>query len=122
VRDEERPALAIRMVFSKDGTKRKHSLHRVWIRLHAGLAYKAAQAAIDGREPPEGIVPCPPDIAESVLKPLWDAYRVIHMARERRAPLHLDLPERKLVLDEDGKVSGVRCPNGWRRTSSSKSS
>lgn len=71
---EDRPALAIRMVFSKDGTKRKHSLHRVWIKLHAGLAYEAAQAAIDGTEPPEGIIPCPPDIAEQVLKPLWAAW------------------------------------------------
>jgi ribonuclease R len=107
---EDRPALAIRMVFSKDGAKRKHSLHRVWIKLHAGLAYEAAQAAIDGTEPAEGIAPCPPDIAEHVLKPLWAAYRVVHQARERRAPLHLDLPERKLVLDGDGKVTGVRIP------------
>jgi ribonuclease R len=107
---EDRPALAIRMVFSKDGAKRKHSLHRVWIKLHAGLAYEAAQAAIDGTEPAEGIAPCPTDIAEHVLKPLWAAYRVVHQARERRAPLHLDLPERKLVLDDDGKVTGVRIP------------
>ncbi|MEQ8658095.1 MAG: ribonuclease R [Hyphomicrobiales bacterium] len=108
--DKDRPALAIRMVFSKDGTKRKHSLHRVWIKLHAGLAYEAAQAAIDGQAPPEGIVPCPADIADSVLKPLWAAYHVVHQARERRAPLHLDLPERKLMLDEAGKVTGVRVP------------
>lgn len=108
--DKDRPALAIRMVFSEDGTKRKHSLHRVWIKLHAGLAYEAAQAAIDGQAPPEGIVPCPADIADGVLKPLWAAYHVVHQARERRAPLHLDLPERKLMLDEAGKVTGVRVP------------
>ncbi len=108
---EDRPALAIRMVFSEDGSKRKHSLHRVWIKLHAGLAYEAAQAAIDGTPPSAGIVPCPTDIAETVLKPLWAAYRTVHQARERRAPLHLDLPERKLVLDDDGKVTSVRVPD-----------
>ena len=98
------------MVFSADGSKRAQSLHRVWIRLHAGLAYEAAQAAIDESLPPDGITPCPPDIAASVLKPLWAAYRALHQARERRAPLHLDLPERKLVLDTSGKVRGVRVP------------
>lgn len=107
---EDRPALAIRMVFAADGSKRKHSLHRVWTRLHAGLAYEAAQAAIDGKEPPEGIVRCPPDLTEQVLKPLWNAYRALQTARERRAPLHLDLPERKLKLDDAGKVTGVHVP------------
>lgn len=109
--NEDRPALAIRMVFSADGSKRKHSLHRVWIRLHAGLAYQAAQAAIDGKDTPEGIIACPPQITETVLKTLWDAYRALHAARERRAPLHLDLPERKLLLDEAGKVTGVHVPD-----------
>ncbi|MFK7792159.1 MAG: ribonuclease R [Devosiaceae bacterium] len=108
---QERPALAIRMVFGADGTKRRHSLHRIWCKLHVGLAYEAAQAAMDGTEPPEGITPCPADIADGVLKPLWAAYKALHAARERRAPLHLDLPERKLVLDEAGKVSGVRVPD-----------
>lgn len=107
---EDRPALAIRMVFSKDGAKKRHSLHRVWIKLHAGLAYEAAQAAIDGRDPPEGSPPCPPAIVEDVLKPLWAAYAALSEARSKRSPLQLDLPERKLVLDDDGKVTGVRVP------------
>ncbi len=107
---EDRPALAIRMVFSKDGVKKGHSLHRVWIRLHAGLAYEAAQAAIDGVEPPEGVIPCPSVVVEDVLKPLWSAYTALLKARSKRSPLQLDLPERKLVLDEDGKVRGVHVP------------
>lgn len=107
---EDRPALAIQMVFSADGSKARHSLHRVWIRLHAGLAYEAAQAAIDGREPAGGITPCPPEITQSVLKPLWAAYAALTKARAQRSPLQLELPERKLVLDETGKVTGVRVP------------
>lgn len=108
---EDRPAVAMRLIFSKDGTKKKQSLHRVWIRLHAGLAYEAAQAAIDGTEPPDGFPPCPDDVRDDVLKPLWAAYGALSTAREKRAPLHLDLPERKLVLDEDGKVEEVRVPD-----------
>ena len=107
---EERPALAIRLVIGRDGRKKRHSLHRVWIRLHAGLAYEAAQAAVDGRELPEGIPPCPADVAQTVLGPLWQAYGALRAAREKRSPLELDLPERKLVLDADGKVVRVRVP------------
>ena len=107
---EDRPALAIRMVIGKDGRKRRHSLHRVWIRLHAGLAYEAAQAAADGTVPPERITPCPEAVARDVLAPLWRAYEALKAAREQRAPLDLDLPERKLVLDGEGKVARVRVP------------
>ena len=108
---EDRPAVAMRLIFSKDGVKKKQSLHRVWIRLHAGLAYESAQAAIDGTEPPDGFPPCPDDVRDGVLKPLWAAYGALSAAREKRAPLHLDLPERKLVLDENGKVEEVRVPD-----------
>ena len=30
--------------------------------------------------------------------------------RGKRNPLDLDLPERKLVLDEEGRIAGVRWP------------
>lgn len=108
--DEDRPALAIQMVFSKDGVKKRHTLHRVWIKLYAGLAYEAAQAAIDGRSAPDGIAPCPDTIRDDVLKPLWRAYHALCIARDKRSPLQLELPERKLVLDDQGKVTGVRVP------------
>ncbi len=109
--DEERPAMAIRMVFDANGKKRKHALHRVWIKLHAGLAYQAAQAAIDGKEPPVGIRPCPQNIAQDVLKPLWQAYGALKAARAKRSPLELDLPERRLELDDKGAVTGVSVPD-----------
>ncbi|MBV6657817.1 MAG: VacB/RNase II family 3'-5' exoribonuclease, partial [Devosiaceae bacterium] len=108
--NEDRPALAIRMVFGADGNKKRHSLHRVLIRLHAGLAYEAAQAAIDGAAPPDGITPASAEITEAALKPLWAAYEALTKARNERAPLALDLPERKLVLDEAGAVAGVDVP------------
>jgi ribonuclease R len=40
------------------------------------------------------------------LKPLYAAYAALVRAREVRQPLDLDLPERKIVL-EDGKVTSV---------------
>jgi len=45
-----------------------------------------------------------------VLKPLYAAHRVVKIERSERNPLDLDLPERKLILDADGKLVGVRWP------------
>ncbi|EAS51051.1 VacB and RNase II family 3'-5' exoribonucleases [Aurantimonas manganoxydans SI85-9A1] len=101
----DRPALAVRMVLGADGEKRRHSFHRVMMRSHAKIAYEAAQAAIDGAT---GDVDA--HVTETMLKPLWAAYALARSARERRQPLDLDLPERKLKLGPDGRVEKVVVP------------
>jgi ribonuclease R len=102
---EERPALAVRMTFSADGRKLRHSFHRVMMKSAAKLAYTQAQAAIDGN-PDEKTTP----LLDTVLKPLWDAYAVLKRGREKRQPLDLDLPERKILLKPDGTVDRVVVP------------
>src|SRR5271166_698690 len=102
---EDRPALAVRMTLGADGRKRSHDFHRIMMRSAARLAYAQAQAAIDGR-PDETTAP----LLESVLKPLYAAHAVLKIERDRRDPLDLDLPERKLVLDKDGRLADVRWP------------
>ena len=102
---EDRPALAVRMVLGADGRKRSHKFHRIMMRSAARLSYEQAQGAIDGR-PDETTKP----LLEGVLKPLYAAHSVIRIERERRDPLDLDLPERKLVLDSEGRVKDVRWP------------
>ena len=37
---EDRPALAVRMIFSADGRKRSHRFHRVMMRSAAKLSYR----------------------------------------------------------------------------------
>ena len=93
------------MVLGADGRKRSHTFHRVMMRSAAKLSYEQAQAAIDGA-PDETTAP----LLESVLKPLWAAHAAIKIERERRDPLDLDLPERKLVLDKEGRLASVRWP------------
>jgi ribonuclease R len=102
---EDRPALAVRMLVGADGRKRRHTFHRVMIRSAAKLSYEQAQRAIDG-QPDETTAP----LLESVLRPLWAAYALLGQERDHRDPLDLDLPERKLVLDAEGKLIGVRWP------------
>jgi ribonuclease R len=102
---EDRPALAVRMTFASDGRKIRHSFHRIMMRSPAKLAYPQAQAAIDGA-PDDKTAP----ILDTVLKPLWEGYRVLKRGRDHRAPLELDLPERKILLKPDGTVDRVVVP------------
>lgn len=102
---EDRPAIAVRMTFSAEGRKLRHSFHRVMMKSAAKLAYQQAQAAIDGA-PDDKTRP----ILDAVLKPLWDAYAVLKRGRDARQPLELDLPERKILLKSDGTVDRVIVP------------
>ncbi|ATN33993.1 ribonuclease R [Rhizobium sp. ACO-34A] len=102
----DRPALAARMVFSKEGRKAGHTFHRIMMKSAAKLSYQQAQAAIDGK-PDDKTGP----LLEPILKPLWHAYEILKRGRERRQPLELDMPERKIILKEDGTVDRVHVPD-----------
>jgi len=102
---EDRPAMAVRMTFSAEGRKIRHSFHRVMMKSAAKLAYPQAQAAIDGAADDKTR-----PILDTVLRPLWDAYAVLKRGRDARQPLELDLPERKILLKEDGTVDRVVVP------------
>ena len=102
---EDRPALACFMTFDRSGTKRSHRFARAIMRSAAKLSYEEAQAAIDGRANSKTDI-----LLEGVLKPLWKVYVALMKARAKREPLELDLPERKLVLDDKGMVLRVVTP------------
>ncbi|UCI05325.1 ribonuclease R [Mesorhizobium sp. B1-1-8] len=102
---EDRPALAVRMTFSAEGRKLRHTFHRVMMKSAAKLAYPQAQAAIDGAPDDKTRL-----ILDTVLRPLWAAYAVLKRGRDGRQPLELDLPERKILLKDDGTVDRVVVP------------
>ncbi len=97
-----RPCVAVRMVFDVAGRKLRHEFRRGLMQSVASLAYEEVQAAIDGEvsERTEALL-------DPVLRPLYAAYSAMVTAREDRQPLDLDLPERRIVLSEDGKVQSV---------------
>ncbi len=103
--NEDRAALAVRMVIGADGRKREHIFHRVLMRSAAKLHYAQAQDAADGR-PDETTRP----LLSSVIEPLYAAYRTRLRERTERQPLDLDLPERKILLKPDGTVDRVIVP------------
>jgi ribonuclease R len=105
IEGEDRPCLAVRMVVDRNGNKKSHAFLRGMMRSAAKLSYQEAQAAIEGKPSQK----CAP-LMETVLRPLWAAYAALARARDRRQPLDLDLPERRIVLDEAGRVARVVVP------------
>ncbi len=99
---QERACMAVHMWFDKSGNKTGHKFVRGLMKSHANVHYAQAQAALDG-ETDEITAP----LVEPVLKPLYGAFKAIMKARTKRQPLELDLPERRIVLDDKGHVQGI---------------
>ena len=98
----DRPVLAVRMVFDAHGHKRSHHFIRGIMRSAARLTYKRAQNAFDGH--PDGEMSA---TVRKTLADLWAAYKTLTIARGKRNPLDLDLPERRIVLGADGHVASI---------------
>ncbi|MEP3347099.1 MAG: ribonuclease R [Litoreibacter sp.] len=98
----ERPCMAVRMVLDADGAKLSHRFTRGLMRSPAALNYEEVQGGQDGK-PNDKVAP----LMEVVIAPLYEAYEALKIARAHRQPLELDLPERKIMMDEDGKVTSV---------------
>ena len=99
---KDRPCLVARMVFDAQGRKITHKFLRGVMRSAARLTYARAQKAFDGH--PDADMSA---VAKKTLADLWTAYQTLTIAREKRSPLDLDLPERRIVLGADGKVASI---------------
>ncbi|MBL9048449.1 MAG: hypothetical protein JNK34_14330, partial [Tabrizicola sp.] len=59
-------------------------------------AYEEAQAAVDAGNPPEH------------LANLWGAWKLLAAARAERDPLELELPERQVRLNDEGRIEEIK--------------
>ena len=94
--DEERGCLFVEMKIDGAGKKTAHRFGRGLMKSVARLTYEQMQAAHD-----TGLANLPQ--AEA----LYAAFRALLAARTARGTLDLDLPERKVLLSEDGHVGAV---------------
>ena len=100
---ENRACIAVRMVFDASGRKTGHRFVRGLMRSAAKLSYEQAQAAIEG-SPDDVTGP----LLEPVLKPLYAAYDRLLAARRARSPLAIESPERRIVMDPEGRITAIR--------------
>jgi ribonuclease R len=96
---QDRAAMACHLVIDASGKLKDWRFSRALVRLAANIAYEDAQASIDGTKPH--------DLTETALRPLWACWKLLYKARGAREPLDLDLPERRIVLDEAGRIVSV---------------
>jgi ribonuclease R len=116
---EDRAAMACHLKIDRGGNLKSWRFTRAKVRIAANIAYEDAQAAIDASEeesvdvaspvcfmpPIEG--PVPQELVDKALKPLWACWRALFAARQKRDPLELDLPERRVMLDEKGRIMSI---------------
>ncbi len=98
----DRACMAVRIRIDAQGAKIGHRFTRGLMRSRGSLHYGQVQAAIDGAVEPK-LEP----LMEPVIKPLYACYAALKRARAIRQPLDLDLPERKIILSDEGKVLSV---------------
>ncbi|MFN3988780.1 MAG: ribonuclease R [Erythrobacter sp.] len=92
---EDRAAMACHLAIDAEGKVTKFRFTRALVRIAHNIAYEDAQAAVDAGDPPE------------YLAHLWAAWRALAAARHARDPLELEVPERRVVLDEEGRIASI---------------
>ena len=97
-----RACIAVRLRLDAQGKVIGHRFARGLMQSVAALDYEQVQAAAEDRPDAQTA-----KLLDTVITPLYAAYRAAAAARERRQPLDLDLPERRVDLTEDGRVLGV---------------
>jgi ribonuclease R len=116
---QDRAAMACHLKISKDGEIESFRFSRAKVRIAANIAYEDAQAAIDASQQervevssrvcwmPEVEGSVSRELVDKALKPLWGCWRALFAARQKRDPLELDLPERRVMLDEKGRITSI---------------
>lgn len=92
---EDRAAMACHLTIDAQGRVTSWRFARALVRICEVIAYEEAQRRIDVGE------------AADNLMQLWEAWRALEKARQHRDPLELELPERRVVLDEAGRITSI---------------
>ena len=99
---EDRLCLAVHIWISGDGQQLRHRFERGIMRSAARLTYEQAQAARDG-----SVDQVTGPLIDGVVRPLFGAYAALKTARDKRQPLAIDMPERRIALDDSGRVTSI---------------
>lgn len=92
---EARAAMACHVTISASGAITSSRFTRAIVQIDEVIAYEEAQRRIDEND------------AAKNLQDLWDCWKVLDAARTARDPLELDLPERRVMLDDQGKITEI---------------
>ena len=120
----DRAAMACHLTIDKQGRVTSFRFTRALVRIAEVIVYEDAQARIDqapptrssraksrdaSAEPGQGVSTSldTNGVSIEILENLWGAWRLLNAAREARDPLELELPERRVKLDEQGRIEEI---------------
>ena len=93
---EDRAAMVAEIIIDKDGRRQSVAIHRALMKSYSRLTYDQVQAVYDGTlDEADCAVP------HRTLHNLFGAWRALTIERTKRAPLALNLKERRVILAED---------------------
>lgn len=101
--NEPRASMAVHMYIDEKGKLKSYKFVRALIKSHARLTYEQVQAARDGNGDKTTN-----HLMDEVINPLYEVYEVLDKARQHRGALDLDLPERQIIIDDNGNMTGVK--------------
>jgi len=101
--DEDRACMAVHLYIDNQGGLKKYKFVRGLMRSSARLTYEQVQDAKNGI----GDEMTKP-LLETVITPLYEAFNILDKARQERGALELDLPERQILINEQGEMTGVK--------------
>ena len=93
---EDRAVMVADITIDQDGQRQSFKIERAIITSHARLTYDQVQAVYDGTlDEADCMVP------RGTLHSLFGAWRALTIDREKRAPLALNLAERRVIMADD---------------------
>ncbi|QGN53327.1 ribonuclease R family protein [Novosphingobium sp. Gsoil 351] len=92
---EDRAAMACHIAVDAHGRVTEWRFTRALVRIAEVIAYEDAQARADGTG------------EEPQLRNLWACWKALAAARHARDPLELELPERRVILNAEGKIETI---------------
>lgn len=94
----DRPCIAAYIKISKSGKILRHRFVRAMMRSAARLNYHEVQAVFDGGMPEMN------PALRTHIEDLYGAYQSLARAREKRGALEIDVPEREIELNDEGRI------------------
>ncbi|WFL77060.1 VacB/RNase II family 3'-5' exoribonuclease [Altererythrobacter arenosus] len=116
--DEDRAAMVCHFNISREGKVSAVRFTRAIVRIAHNIPYEDAQARAHdnfshARVGAEQAVGTPKHSfgeerdRDQALMHLWDAWKLLAKARHARDPLELELPERRVILDDKGRIAEI---------------
>ena len=102
--DEDRACLAVEIFIDAEGRKHQHKFFRGLMRSTARLTYTQVQQVMDGQMDGSDLA-----LPTGTLHHLIAVFSILKKARDKRGALNLDLAEKRIVMDEEGKPAKSAC-------------